>query len=719
LAITLLGAFFFAPALAGHCPMLRDLPGFTLPSRAVWQKAVLQGHLPAWNPLVGLGLPTAAPVNGTFYPGHLLLLAGQVVHALPRMLAVHAVLAGLGAYALARTLRCQPVAASVAAVAWMLGGYAVSMWGNGEKVLTDAWVPLAVAACVQAARVDRARSPWTVLAGTAFALVALAGDPFVWVDALGLTLPLTYVAARQDASGGLAPWAAWRRVGVRVGASVGLSLLLASPALLPAWLLRDDTRRALDLTLAASEQWSMTPVRLLELVAPGALGDPMHLASYPGAAFADDPAVQPLPWALSLYGGAACVCLPVLAGRRRASAALLTSALLGLLLALGRHTPAHAALRFVVFPLRWMRYPEKHAMVLVGALALLAGLGCERALRKEATLWHAAVVTGGLALVAWIAAPAELRSSVTGGLGHTLLGATALLGALALAVRQPRAAPVVVAVVALDVATASAGLLPWDDTSLERTPATVSRILAKPGPAPSRLLRPRHGAQTADSLPGNLASVWGIAELPGHDPARSVRLDQLASRLGGTQTPKLASLLRLDWALFPENETPDGQADWRLLESAHLPRAWVVGAASVDDDAAGLEKISKRWFEPNQQAVISPSPTASTLASGASGTCELLSYEPERVALSCNSSGDALAILADADAPGWTATVDGSPAAIERTNLVMRGVRMSAGSHRITFAYATPGLRWGFALAALGLLGPLSLALLARRHARA
>ena len=86
LALVAIGLVVFAPAFAGAAPLVRDFPGFTLPSRAFWQAAWSSGHVPQWNPFVGLGLPVlAAPVHGALYPGHVPLLLGPVERVLPML----------------------------------------------------------------------------------------------------------------------------------------------------------------------------------------------------------------------------------------------------------------------------------------------------------------------------------------------------------------------------------------------------------------------------------------------------------------------------------------------------------------------------------------------------------------------------------------------------------------------------------------------------------
>jgi hypothetical protein len=701
-AVASIGLAFFSPALAGRWPVLRDVLSFTFPSRAAWREALLAGHLPQWNPRVGLGLAmTAAPVNGSHYPGHALLLLGDIAHTLPALLALHAVLAGVGAYVLARAARCGATASAMAALGWMLGGYAVSMWGNGEKVLSGAWVPFAAAGIVAHMREGRLLSPRLVLGAAALALTALAGDPFLWLDTLLLAVPLAWAVARDEVD---TPLAATRRVAERVGAALALGTLLSAPALLPPFLLRDDTRRAVDLDPAVAEAWSMHPIRLVELIAPGGLGDPVHLDRYPGIRFADNASLQPQPWALSLYCGAACVFMPFAAGKTRATFALVGSAFLGLLEAVGHHTPVHAALRWAIVPMRWMRYPEKHALVLVAALTLLGALGCDRMLERRELNWRAIVAVAVLAAVALALGPSDLRQPLLGGTTHVVLGVAALVGALWLASRRPAMRWILLLVSALDLGWAAWALLPWSDGPLA-PPQSITEMLGAQGKVPARLLRPRRG-HTLDvgSLPGSLASVWGFDELPGHDPARSVRLDRLAFRLGTRQTDKLVRVLRLDWAFVPDQLRADGEPPLRLIETRHGPRAWVVGRVQVGDDEPAIDRILAPDFDPESEATIAPSATSHALSSDARGACDLVSYASENVELECRSDREALVVLAEAEARGWTAAVDGAPVPIERANTVERAVWIPGGTHRVTFAYETPGRAAGLGLGAVGIV---------------
>ncbi len=71
--------------------------------------------------------------------------------------------------------------------------------------------------------------------------------------------------------------------------------------------------------------------------------------------------------------------------------------------------------------------------------------------------------------------------------------------------------------------------------------------------------------------------------------------------------------------------------------------------------------------------------------------------------------------MLDAWAPGWTATIDGEPASIERADLLVRAVKIPAGAHVVSFRYVAPGWHLGLLLAGLAWLGLVAVVLLLRK----
>lgn len=69
------------------------------------------------------------------------------------------------------------------------------------------------------------------------------------------------------------------------------------------------------------------------------------------------------------------------------------------------------------------------------------------------------------------------------------------------------------------------------------------------------------------------------------------------------------------------------------------------------------------------------------------GSVSITEYLPGRVRLKADFSGIGFVVLADQYYPGWRATVDGAPTRIYKTNGVLRGVLVPAGSHEVVFTY--------------------------------
>jgi len=702
----------FAPALLGWLPGARDLLHFSLPARTLWRTAILAGELPSWNPYVGLGVsPLASPVHGTFYPGNLLLLLGPATWSVPFCWFVHTVVAGVGAYVVARLLGCRPAAALLSGLVWSVGGYAVSMWENGEKVLSMAWMPWAIAGLLRLVRLPRLSSPMLAATALAMALVCLAGDPFLLGHVLLIGLPLAW--AVTPGRGAVA------RATLRTGVALALALLLASAVLLPALSLIGLSERAGGLAGARAELWSLHPIRLLELVAPGALGDPADPALYPGAAYVADAGLGSTPWAFSIYAGAAALLLAGLAGRCRVATALWASAAFALLLALGRYLPVHGVVSVLFAPLRYMRYPEKHVLVTIASLGWLGAMGAERLWRREVPLFRLPIVACVCAALVFVLTPASLRGPVRHGLLHFALAALALAGAFHLSRRRTVLAWLVPTVAACDLIVAAFPLLTWFDGSLlNRPPPMVAAIREGGiGPTPPRLYRPAEAGPRYDTLPHNLGLLFGVAHLLAHESVLPASFHLLWDQLSRSGVRALA-LLDADWAFLPEGPPPPGMVrvagdqGWQLVHATQPARARLVHRVEIADDRIALTKLALPQFDPTNQAVLAPGPYAMPLSGvEAADVCTIERHERTSVTVHCVSKAAGLLILAEQFYPGWSATVDGASVPVVRANLVMRGVSVAAGEHRIHFHFAVPGLALAVALSALGLVLCLGLVL--------
>jgi hypothetical protein len=137
-----------------------------------------------------------------------------------------------------------------------------------------------------------------------------------------------------------------------------------------------------------------------------------------------------------------------------------------------------------------------------------------------------------------------------------------------------------------------------------------------------------------------------------------------------------------------------------------LPRAYVARGITLLPEAEVLGKS----FRPGREVVLpidGPFPARGLVARS--------SDEPAVAVASLHREGDDVEVTVDLEQPGVLvlnesifegvgATDNGKPTPVFATNHVVRGVALGAGPHVVRFTYKTPGLRWGAALTALGLL---------------
>ncbi|MBC8243709.1 MAG: hypothetical protein H8E20_04890 [Verrucomicrobia bacterium] len=142
-----------------------------------------------------------------------------------------------------------------------------------------------------------------------------------------------------------------------------------------------------------------------------------------------------------------------------------------------------------------------------------------------------------------------------------------------------------------------------------------------------------------------------------------------------------------------------------------LPRAKLYSNWQVQpSDTAALETLAKREFDPHASVIVnSPiEPSAASLGQAA-GSVSITDYSPKEIRLAAQATAESVLLLNDHWSAHWRATVDGQPAELLRCNYVMRGVRLSPGSHEVVFRFQPP-LTWLYVslaslLGGFGLLG--------------
>ncbi len=753
-------AALYLPLFWGRIIFTRDIAHWIFPARWFVRESILSGELPLWNPYQGLGFPVLGdPLYGVFYPPNWLVLLvgpGWVANAVSALDFLHMAMGGLGAFLLARRLRAAPLAATIAGLAWALSGYMTAQWTAGLRLHAGAWIPwIAVGhlSLLASLRAGSRRSMAFVKAVLPTGMALLMGEMFLAVMGVGLAIVMVLLVDTSERRDDptlprMRPrWLALHALAVAVAVAMGAAVLVPARAVMA------GSPRANALSLDEAEASSLHPLRMIELIAPGCMGD--VYGDYPAAKVVGEPRLDGLPLSYSVYLGASVLGLALIAMRRRLLVGgLAASSCFALLVAFGKHLPAHRVLRSLVPPLSYMRFPEKYLTLVVVGVALLAALGAGRVLASDRQPWRRTLVllllVIGMAGAAPFLFPYPWSGFMFVGLRHAAVAVAALLGVQALAARGSRlAAPLLVVTVTLDLAVSAWSLQTFVPRSVATdTPPAVHLVRSAHAgrveppriyrsPATDGVLNRRATRNAADgerrllaTLVPNTVNVWNVASVPGYDAAIPARLNALWDAGWRSPSTRLATLRMLgaDYVIAPAGPTPQslpgmeqigepmpGAGLFRVMQS--LPTVFLAGRGEPCSDEEAVERLFDPAVADGGLALLAPGTAALDGVAKPAGSCALTSYSPRRLQARCQATQDALAVFVEQFEAGWRATMDGKSVEVTRVNLVMRGVRVTSGDHTITLEYHAPGLRLGLGITLLALAGLLALVLVGRRAA--
>jgi hypothetical protein len=737
---------FWGALARGETFAERDLRAYYRPAKTLleplWRTSA---GLPLWNPLFSSGQPFAAnPEHEVFHPLSALFLILPFEIAFRAQVILPPLAAGWAMYLLARTLRRSRGAATLGAVAWAFGGYLLSTTNLLPILLAASVLPAVLAFSLRYARASRGRD----LAGLAVTtgLVGLAGEPSTL-----LMLPVLIGAALlHDRLGKSSPC---RGSLLRPAFGLVIGLGLAAATLVPGLLHASKTIRAGGLDEARAGEWSLPPVRLLELLSPHVMG---HVERPDEAWYWGRGAypVERFPFLYSIYPGITITALGILGafhGSRRLWPWLAT-ATLGVLLSVGVHGPVWPVVRSLPV-LSGLRYPEKFALLVVLPLVVVALHGFDHAFGPGArrrrgllVLFSAGLTAAITAIVAVSLADARVpRPWVAIGLsphldsafanvarGDALRAALLIAGALALLrfVRSRRRAGLaLVALTSLDLASAGRALtLTVPVAGVADPPLFLRPALSSGLPGPVFHLAaedPDLGRARGIAAPP-IPAQWGIAmtletdfdltflsrtELGRQLFWDAVRrkadlLPALLERRGVFAVVKFRAGSRfVDGIVRP----PPGAKDPLEIARVAVPRPLVFPVNRV-----------KRLRQPRDwtTAVLGADSSLSSTAhiDDADGDrlpsepsrAEVTSLEvhPGRVTFDVRAHGPKASVLAINQTwdEGWNATVNGEPARLLVSEVSLSALALAPGHHHVELEYRDRWVQRGLLASGASLL---------------
>ncbi len=214
-----------------------------------------------------------------------------------------------------------------------------------------------------------------------------------------------------------------------------------------------------------------------------------------------------------------------------------------------------------------------------------------------------------------------------------------------------------------------------------------------------------------DPLDWSLPPVWHVPSSRGNTPMIPKRIDTFAN---ATEKGSWRHDLESDSHIVTGRNlnsrysvylpTVEAGAAFLHRNTSMLPRARMLAkvqyAGSEQEAAAALERLG---VESRDRLVVEDPERPLPVDGDASGTAKIVEDLPERVVVETDSNGPMYLVLADTFDPGWTATVDGQPAAILPAYVMFRAVKVPGDKHRVVFEYQPAGFTAGAVLTALGL----------------
>jgi hypothetical protein len=707
------------------------------------------GQLPLWDPWAVAGVSLLGQLSpGLLHPWTLLYvvfpfdLAFKLNHLLPLLLA------GVGAYLLARRLGATEAAAALSGVVYGGCGYLVSQAsGNLIFVVGPAGVPIAIERFV--AFLDEPRPGRLLAAAALLALCAYGGEPqsMLMGGLIGATFGVARAVARRKQ--------VWRAVGATAAWGV-LALGLAAPVALPALSTLQQSPRAHGLSRTELEKFATSPLRLPGIFVPRAFDDRPDLARVRPFQEYFDVGDDSGPFAGCIYlgGGALLLAAFSLCAGRRARF-FLYGAIVLLVAATGEGLGLQPVLHRFVPGFRLFRYSEKLLAPASLCFAIAAGFGADAVFSTRRRRRWFAIAAGAVAAAlfgfsallearpervlaylvehgAWHV-PAAAETFLANLIFGTRLEAELLALFCAIAVasllssRLPaRALWAVAAGASLLIGTS--GLLATTAVDLFHEPPILARELLKragPSEARWRVYVAPHGTFVRGDLDYQFEGSMSLREAlrPQYNALFAIENvddyfsnDDEAFHQFVSGAPREAfSMLAVRYLVELPSSMSEALAASRGFERTHFglwlltfppwPRPRLLDRVESAPDVVSLA-ARLRQVDATRTAILLPRDLslASEVREGVKGKARYSRPSPEHISVEAETSAPAILSVAEHFDRGWRATIDGVQVPTVPVDGVVLGVVVPTGTHAVDLRFRPTGLLAGFAIAAVMLI---------------
>lgn len=192
----------------------------------------------------------------------------------------------------------------------------------------------------------------------------------------------------------------------------------------------------------------------------------------------------------------------------------------------------------------------------------------------------------------------------------------------------------------------------------------------------------------------NSFAALEVESIGGYQPAK-LRVMQDLIDSNALFAPGVLQMLNVRFALSPRpmgSQTPVYSEDGYVFALPPGPgTTWSVpNVQSVPNAPAMLDRLTDGSFDPKAIAFVYPEDAGNLPDQLAPAEIREFSRGLHEVRFTVSAPGSAFVVSSEIYyAPGWTATIDGQPAKIVRTNHVLRGLLVPAGDHEVVFRWTS------------------------------
>ena len=336
---------------------------------------IAEGVFPFWNPHIFAGTPFFSnPQSALLYPLNILYLVFPTCLAINISSFFHLGLSGWFCYLLARWMKRSRVASFLAGFVYAFCAPQIMHLYAGHVTVNCVlpWIPLIIMLIMRIAENPTGKK--ALAASLVFAVAFLAGHPqyiYYMLIAVALFWLYRWIELRRDKkflSNQI------RFTGILISVMI-LGMLLSAVQILPTMSYTRQSIRAGGLSMFRAGLLSLPPRHLITFIAPWIFGSDIG-GNYTG---------MWNEWEMTAYCGIITVLLAFfsLAGKeRRKTAYLWLLIIVGLVLALGNHTPLFSILYHALPGYRMFRGHAKAIILVNLALGLLGAFGFDALMKK-------------------------------------------------------------------------------------------------------------------------------------------------------------------------------------------------------------------------------------------------------------------------------------------------------------------------------------------------